>query len=485
MSSKDLRIAIVGSGFSGLGMAIRLKRAGIHSFFILERAGEIGGTWRDNSYPGCACDIPAHLYSFSFEQNANWSRLYSPWHEIQAYLERCTDKYQLRSHIKFNSDVREARFDGSSGKWTILCSSGQTYRANILISATGPLNKPVIPDIRGLGSFAGEWFHSSTWNHDYDLTDKNVAVIGTGASAIQIIPGIVDRVKKLYVYQRTPPWVVPRWDRPFGRVARAVFRQVPPLRWIYRALLYWYQEQLAFAFVTNLGTHKLLEKIAAGHMKRVIKNPAMREKLTPSYRIGCKRILVADDYYPAIARDHVELVTEPIKAFTMHGILTEDGMERAVDAIVLATGFAATEFVAPMKIYGKQGTELGALWRRDVESYLGITVSGFPNFFMLIGPNTGLGHNSVVFMLEAQVHYVLKCIEAMRRKDAASIELRDEVQRAFSKRLQERMQRTTWVSGCRSWYLREDGKNFTLWPGFTVDYWLRTRRFREAHYEWA
>ncbi len=484
MTSEDFQIAIIGSGFSGLGMAIRLKRAGIDSFVIFERADDIGGTWRDNTYPGCACDIPAHLYSYSFEQNPHWSRRYSPWHEIQAYLVRCTDKYGLRPHISFNTEVTEARFDEGAGEWIIQTSSGKTYRANILVSGTGPLNKPVIPDIPGLAEFEGELFHSSAWNHGCDLTGKRVAVVGTGASAIQIIPGIVNQVKKLNVYQRTPPWIVPRWDRPFSRLTRTIFRYLPPLRWAYRALIYWYQEQLAFAFVTNIGAHRLLEKLASSHMKRVIKEPAMREKLTPAYRIGCKRILVADDYYPAIARDHVELVTEPIARVGRRGIITTDGEERAMDAIILATGFAATEFVAPMRIYGRRGTELSALWRDDVESYLGITVAGFPNLFMLIGPNTGLGHNSVVFMLEAQAHYVLKCIRAMRKRRTASIELRETVQREFSRRLQARMQRTTWVSGCRSWYLREDGKNFTLWPGFTVDYWLRTRRLRHGDYEW-
>ena len=479
----DLNIAIIGTGFSGLGIAIRLRKAGFDDFTLFERAGEIGGTWRDNAYPGCACDIPSHLYSFSFEPNPNWSRKYSSRNEIHAYMKHCFEKYDLAERTRFNTEIVEARYRKDARHWTLKTGDGESFTASILIAGMGPLNKPSIPEISGLQDFKGEKFHSSHWKHDFDLRDKAIAVVGTGASAIQIVPAIVDGVKRIDLYQRTPPWVVPRWDHAYSKLTKTLFRALPPLHRAYRSWIYWFNELFGFAFVTKSRVYKSLRKLALWNLRKAIEDPALVGKLTPDYRIGCKRILFSDDYYPALARKRVNVISDPIERVTENGVVA-GGVERPIDALVLGTGFNVTEFVTPMRIFGNEGQELGEMWRGNVETYLGITVVGFPNFFVLVGPNTGLGHNSLIFMIEAQVHYILSCIRGMRKRKAASVELRQDVQQAFSAGLQKRMTKTVWLSGCRSWYLREDGKNFTLWPGFTVDYWLRTRRVNHAHYLW-
>jgi cation diffusion facilitator CzcD-associated flavoprotein CzcO len=475
------RIAIIGSGFSGLAMALRLKQEGIDSFTLFERADEIGGTWRDNTYPGCACDIPSHLYSLSFAPNPDWSRKYSPWNEIQEYLLRLVEENDLRRHVRFGADITEARFDAAESTWTLETASGEQFTADFLVSGTGALNKAILPAIPGIDDFEGPSFHSSAWDHEVDLTGKRVAVIGTGASAIQIVPGIVDQVERLDLYQRTPPWVVPRWDHTISRFSKALFRTIPPTRWLYRNWLYWYQEFLGIGFVTNMGLHKVVEKLGRWNMNRAVESEELREALSPDYRIGCKRILVSDDYYPALAREQVEVITDGVERITPRGVVTASG-EREVDAIVYATGFITTEFVTPMKVDGLEGRELGEAWQSDTETYLGMTVAGYPNLFLLFGPNTGLGHNSALFMIEAQVNYIARCLKAMGRSGAKSVDVRSEVQKSFNERIQKRMKNTTWLSGCRSWYLTESGKNITLWPGFTVSYWLKTRRFDAADY---
>jgi cation diffusion facilitator CzcD-associated flavoprotein CzcO len=482
MNVPVLDVAIVGSGFSGIGMAIQLKKAGMSNFQIFERAKDLGGTWRDNSYPGCACDIPSHLYSFSFEPNANWPRKYSPYNEIFAYLKRCFKKHNLAEKTVFDANISECSFDEHTNQWMLKTSDGETYRAKFLVVGAGPLNKPNLPNFPGADAFEGPSFHSSQWDHTLDVTDKNIAVIGTGASAIQIVPAIADKVKKLSLFQRTAPWVIPRWDREISKFEQSVYKWVPPLRWLYRNLIYWYQEQGGLAFVTNIGAHKTIEKLARWHMGKVIQTPALLEKLTPKYRIGCKRILLSDDYYPALARDNVDVVTSDIAKLDRTGVITTDGTHYSVDAIIYGTGFAATEFIAPMKIYGTEGRELGKQWKQSAETLLGISTAGFPNFFVLVGPNTGLGHNSMVFMIEAQVNYIVSCLKTLRRKNSERLDLKPEAQRAFSAEVQEKMAKTAWMSGCKSWYLSPDGKNYTLWPGFTVSYWLKTRKFNADHY---
>lgn len=482
MNDPVLDVAIIGSGFSGIGMAIQLVKAGMPNFKIFERAEDLGGTWRDNSYPGCACDVPSHLYSFSFEPNANWSRKFSSHHEIFAYLKRCFEKYKLQDKTRFGANISECNFDEHANQWVIKTDSGEAFRARYLVMGAGPLNKPSIPTIPGADVFEGEAFHSSDWNHEYDVTGKHVAVIGTGASAIQIVPAIAEKVKTLSLFQRTPPWIIPRWDREISPFEQALYKWVPPLRWLYRNLIYWYQEQGGLAFVTNIGAHKTVEKLARWHIGKAIKDPALLEKLIPDYRIGCKRVLLSDDYYPAVARENVDVITSGVAKFDATGITSLDGNRYPVDAVIYGTGFAATEFVAPMHVYGTEGRELSKQWKQSAETLLGITTSGFPNLFVLVGPNTGLGHNSMVFMIEAQVNYIMSCLKSMKQQDNQRIDLKIEVQEAFSAEVQEKMAKTAWMSGCKSWYLSPDGKNYTLWPGFTVSYWFKTRKFNPEHY---
>ncbi|MEM7467537.1 MAG: NAD(P)/FAD-dependent oxidoreductase, partial [Pseudomonadota bacterium] len=403
MNDAVFEVAIIGTGFSGIGMAIQLKKAGINNFRIFERAEKLGGTWRDNTYPGCACDVPSHLYSYSFEPNPNWSRKYSSYAEIHAYLENCFNKYQLETQTSFSADIVECAFDDHASEWILKAADGETWRAKFLVVGAGPLNKPQIPNLPGIDTFEGATFHSSEWDHHYDVAGKNIAVIGTGASAIQIVPAIAERVKQLNLFQRTPPWIIPRWDREFSPFMRNLFKWMPPVRWLYRNLIYWYLEQSGMTFVTNTGAHKSAEKLARWHMRKAIKDSDLLEKVTPQYRIGCKRILVSDDYYPAVASDNVELVTEPITKLDRTGVVTADGQHHPVDAVIFGTGFNATEFVTPMRIFGLDGAELSQQWKQSAATYLGISTAGFPNLFFLVGPNTGLGHNSMVFMIEAQV----------------------------------------------------------------------------------
>ena len=474
-------VAIVGAGFAGIGMAIALKKAGSASFVVLERARDVGGTWRDNDYPGCACDIPSMLYSFSFEQRQRWSRIYPLQSEIWDYLRRCTDKYGIRPHIRFESELREARYDEGSATWTVR-TQRETLRTRVLITGLGPLNKPAIPALPGIERFGGVLFHSSQWNHAFDCAGKDVAVVGTGASAIQFVPELAPRVRRLSVFQRTAPWIIPKLDGPVGPLQQALRRFVPFYAWTVRKLIYWLLELRAYGFTIDPRQLAVAEKIAQRHLERQVPDPALRRALTPDYRLGCKRVLLSNDYYPALQRDNVELVTAPIAEVRERSIVTADGVERPIDALILGTGFQATSGVAPVAIYGRGGLELNEAWRNGIEAYVGITVAGFPNFFMLVGPNTGLGHNSVVFMIEAQVRYVMSALAYMRSKKVDALDVRSDVQLTFNRALQRRMSRTVWASGCKSWYLDERGKNVTLWPGFTFVYRLLTRRLNPEHY---
>ncbi|HVJ55138.1 MAG TPA: NAD(P)/FAD-dependent oxidoreductase [Aliidongia sp.] len=478
----ELDAVVIGTGFAGLGMAIKLKQAGIDKFVVFERGAEVGGTWRDNHYPGCACDIPSHLYSFSFEPNPDWTRMYPNQPEIYAYLKRCADKYGIRPYIRFNTEVVEAVYDRAGDFWRVRTGAGDSFTARIVVSGMGGLSRPAYPKIAGLDSFEGKAFHSAEWDHDYDLAGKNVAVIGTGASAIQFVPEVAKQVGKLHLFQRTAPWVVQRLDRPFSERERKLFRWLPGYRWLLRKSIYWRNEFLALGFVVNPNILRKAAGPALKFLEAMVPDPALRAKVTPKYTLGCKRILISNDYYPALARPNVEVVTEGIKEIRAHSVVTEDGVERPVDAIIYGTGFRATDILTPVKVIGRDGVDLNEAWRKGVESYLGITVAGYPNWFMLVGPNTGLGHNSMVFMIEAQIRYVMSCLKLMRRRGARAIDVKPQVQSAFNADIQHRLTGTVWASGCKSWYLDENGKNTTLWPGFTFQYWARTRRVAERDF---
>jgi cation diffusion facilitator CzcD-associated flavoprotein CzcO len=476
-----LSAIIVGAGFSGIAAGVELRRRGITDFLILEKASRVGGTWRENTYPGAACDVPSHLYSYSFEPNPRWSRAYGKQPEILAYLEHCADTYDLRSHLRLGEAVTQARFDEGRGCWHVTTATGEQLVARSLLLGNGALHVPQLPDIPGLDTFAGERFHSARWNHAYPLSGKRVAVVGTGASAIQFVPEIAPDVARLHVFQRTAPWVVPKRDRAITEAEQWLFEHVPGAHWLRRTGLYWLMESRVVGFAYAPRVNQLLERLVRLHLERAVPDPRLRAKLTPSYRLGCKRVLISNDWYPALQRDHVELVTDAIAEVTPRGVRTVDGTEREVDALILGTGFRVSEYLSSIQVLGRDGLELNDVWRVSLRNYLGITVSGFPNLFLLMGPNTGLGHNSMIFMIEAQARYAAEAISLMREHDLATLDVRPEVERAFRAELAQRMKHTVWTSGCTSWYQTPDGDVF-LWPAATVDYWWRTRRVALADY---
>ncbi|KWK48474.1 alpha/beta hydrolase [Burkholderia stagnalis] len=484
-AAAPLAAIIIGAGFAGIGMAIALQREGMHDFVILERAHDVGGVWRDNSYPGAACDVPSHLYSFSFEPNPRWSRTFAPQAEIHAYLQHCARKYGLARHLRFGAEVRHARYDEPHAQWRVTLADGTELSAALLVSGTGQLSRPALPTLPGMETFRGHAFHSAHWDHAYPLAGKRVAVVGTGASAIQFVPAIAGAVKSLTVFQRSPAYLMPRPDRPYRRWEQALFRRLPWAMKLHRAAIYLRYESRAIAFTRLNG----LMDVAVGRpfrklLARQVPDAALRERLTPDYPIGCKRILLSSDYLAAIARPNVELVTQGIRRVTEHGIETADGTHHPVDAIVYGTGFAATEFLSPMRITGRGGLDLNDAWRRGAQAYLGMTVPGFPNFFMLYGPNTNLGHNSIVYMLESQIAHVMRCVRAMRQAGASAIDVDAGRYRRYNVHVQQRLAGSVW-SGCKSWYVDASGHNSTNWPGFTLTYRWLARRSGLAAYRFS
>ncbi|HEU4361423.1 MAG TPA: NAD(P)/FAD-dependent oxidoreductase [Mycobacterium sp.] len=481
------RALVIGTGFSGLGMGIALQRRGI-DFLMLDKADEIGGTWRDNTYPGCACDIPSHLYSFSFEPKPDWEYLFSYQDEIFDYLRGVTDKYGLRRYIVFNARVERAHWDDDEYRWHVFTADGREFVAQFLISAAGALHIPAVPDFDGLDDFrnaGGAAFHSAEWDHSVDLTGKNVAVIGTGASAIQIVPEIVDRVAGLQLYQRTPAWVVPRTNETLPPRLRRALTNIPGLRLGFRTAIYWAQEALAYGMTKRPAVLKVGEALGKWNIRRGVSDRELRRKLTPHYRLGCKRILNSSSYYPAVANPKTELVTEHIARMTPGGIVTADGTERAADVIIFATGFHVSDSYTYVEIKGSHGEDLVDRWNREgVVAHRGVTVAGVPNLFFLLGPNTGLGHNSVVFMIESQIHYISAAITAADSAGAQALAPTRAAQDRFNDKLQHKLAGSVWnTGGCRSWYLDEHGKNPVLWGGYTWQYWNATRRLVPAEYQ--
>ncbi|AOE84805.1 flavin-containing monooxygenase [Pseudomonas sp. TCU-HL1] len=476
-----LHVLIIGAGFGGLGLAIQLQKAGFRDFLILEKGREVGGTWRDNSYPGAACDVPSHLYSFSFEPKTDWSRKFAPQAEIFAYQQHCTDKYGLRRHIRFECEVEGAEFDEASGTWLVQTCNGERYRARALVSACGQLNRPAWPRIAGLEGFKGELFHSARWNHDYPLEGKRVAVIGTGASAIQFIPQIVPKVARLSLFQRSAAYVIPKPDRIYKAWELALMRHLPWLQKFDRVLKYLQHESRVLAFSVFPPLMKLMQFRFRQHLARGIADPELRQRLIPDYPLGCKRILISNDFYPALARPNVDVIDQGIREVTEDAVVSSYGQRHEVDAIILGTGFTATDFLAPMSIRGLGGRDLNEAWREGAEAYLGVSVSGFPNLFILYGPNTNLGHNSIIYMLESQFPYVLDGIRALG--GLRYLDLKPDVQRHFNQRLQQDVRHTVWEQGCNSWYKTADGRNTNNWPGFTFSYRQQTRRLELDLYE--
>lgn len=463
---------VVGAGFAGLCAAIRLDEDGESDYLVVEKGSDVGGTWRDNTYPGAACDVPSQLYSFSFAPNPDWSMSFSPQPEIQAYLRRVALDAGVLDRFVFDTTVEAAAWDDEAQAWTVEVSGRhgtQTVTATTLIVGAGGLSEPKLPDIDGIDGFQGEIFHSARWNHDVDLTGKRVAVIGTGASAIQIVPELQKVVGHLDVYQRTAPYVLPRNDRRYTRVERLAFRHLPGVQKLYRTAIYWGRETYVPGFTLQPKLALPAKKMALANITKGISDPALREKVTPTFEIGCKRILISNAYYPALDADNVDLVTDRIVKVTGDAVVTADGTERPVDVLVVATGFHTTDLPIAERVRGRGGASLAETWREGgMSAYKGTTVHGFPNMFMIVGPNTGLGHSSMVFVIESQVEYIRDAIRTMRRHRYAAVEPAPRAQRKWNDDLQRRMRRTVWnTGGCSSWYLDEHGRNTVLWPRST------------------
>ncbi len=476
-SRKPYRIAIIGSGFSGLCLAIHLKKQGLHRFTIFEKGDRVGGTWRDNSYPGAACDVPSFAYSFSFEQKTDWTRKWSAQAEILEYMEHCARKYDVLSHIRFRTEVTGATFHAETGLWHILTASGEHHEAEILVSGVGQLNLPKMPNIKGLDSFGGPAFHSARWDHAVDLADKDIGVIGNAASAIQFIPQIAPRARRLFIFQRSANWMMPRNDRAYSEDEKARFQRFPWLARLYRWSI-WLRYELTF-FPIMRHNHFLaerLQRLAIQSMRAQISDPKLQEALIPNYPIGARRMLISDDYYATLARPNVHVVTEAIDHVQREGVVTKSDLLFPVDVLVLATGFQSTSFLAPMDIRGVHGQRLQDVWRDGAYAYLGLTVPGFPNFFLMYGPNTNLGHNSIVFMIECQTAYIMDCLRQMSAANLKFIDVRSDIVSAYNEALQAQLAYSVWAQTDHSWYKTASGKITNNWSGPTLSYWWKTRR---------
>ncbi len=479
-------VLIIGAGFSGLGMGVELDKHGLSDWLIIERDDEVGGTWWANQYPGCACDVESQLYSFSFELNPQWSHTFARQPEILAYLKGVADKYDLRRRIRFQTAATAATFEDRHGVWTVTTNRGDTIRARSLACCAGGLSHPTNPKIDGLETFAGTMFHSARWNHSAKLEKKRVGVIGTGASAIQIVPEIVDKVRTLNVFQRTPPWIVPRLDREIGAGEKALYAAVPALQWLVRAGYYWRRELVVGPALIKQGLlTRLLERMARAHLARSVRDPELRRKLLPSYVIGCKRILISNDYYPALQRPNAALTTESIERIEPRGVITKDGKLHELDVLVLASGFEASERAVRFDMRGRDGRTLDDAWKNGMEAYYGTTISGFPNFYLVPGPNIGGGHTSLIFMLEAQIRYAVSAIREMRARGARFVDVRPAIQANYNAKIQRRFEGTVWSSGCHAWYRTANGKHTVLYPDLTARFFLETRRFDAENYDFV
>ncbi|HLM27123.1 MAG TPA: NAD(P)/FAD-dependent oxidoreductase [Thermoleophilaceae bacterium] len=481
---EEVEICIVGSGFSGLGMAVNLLEDGETDFVVLERGDDVGGTWHYNTYPGCGCDVPSHLYSFSFAPNPEWSQTYSLQPEIRSYLQRVADDFGVRPYLELNTTMADALWDEDDQRWVIKTDRGD-LRAKVLVTGMGPLAEPRLPEIPGLDSFEGTIMHSARWDGSVGLEGKRIASIGTGASAIQYVPEVQKVASKLHVFQRTAPWVLPHTNRRIKGWEKRLYKLFPPLQRLNRAGVYAAREAVVVGLVKRPRTIKLLERVARRHLANQVEDPELREKVTPDYTIGCKRILPSNKWYPALSTDNVELVTLGVTEIKPNAIVDQDGVEREVDVILLGTGFQVADMPLGKVVTGRSGQTLDESWGGSPRAMLGATAPDFPNLFMLLGPNTGLGHNSMVYMIESQIAYVLDALRAMREHDAATVEVRPEAAAAFNQEVDRRHEDTVWTSGCSSWYLDDTGRNATLWPDWTFVFRRRTSSFNPAHYRLA
>lgn len=476
------RVAVIGTGFGGLGMAIRLRQAGIDDVVVFEKAERLGGTWRDNTYPGSGCDLPSHLYSLSFAPNPEWTRRFPEQAEILDYLERIADDFDVRRLIRFGAEVTSLEFDDASAAWTVTLADGSTHEADAVVAATGQLNRPHVPAIEGLDTFAGPAFHSARWDHDLDLTGRHVGVIGIGASAIQFVPAIADDVASMALFQRSVNYVAPKPDGPISERTRTLLRRVAPLRLAYRASIYARFEWRFVAFRQGSKLGEVGRRAFRKALTKVVSDDLPAEAVVPDYPLGCRRILISNDWYPTLLKPHVKVVTDPIDRVEPDAVVA-GGTRHPVDTLIFGTGFKATDFLAPIRVVGRGGRELAEAWRDGPEAHLGITVSGFPNLFLLYGPNTNLGHNSIIFMLERQIGYALRCIRRLAVEGLAWVDVRPEVQEASNARLQDELSRTVWAGSCHSWYKDARGRITNNWSTWTYRYWWRTFRPDPADFD--
>ncbi|MDI2128213.1 flavin-containing monooxygenase [Yinghuangia seranimata] len=465
------RVAVIGAGFAGLCMAIRLRRAGIHDFTVFEKADDVGGVWRDNTYPGAGCDVPSVLYSYSFAQHGRWSRSFPLQREILAYLRRCVEDHEIGDHIRYGTEIVAAEWDEGESAWRLRTADGGEHAARVLVTGVGQLNRPRYPAVPGVGKFGGVAFHSAEWRHDHDLTGKRVAVIGTGPSAVQFVPEVAKQAAQLYVFQRSANWVVPKPDHEHGSLALTLLDKVAPIRLLKRGMTYLRGETVIYWAIKGGRLAKLAEWAARKHLRTQIADPVLRAKLTPDFPIGCKRILISDDWYPALARENVEVVTSPVSRIIKTGVDTADGVHRGVDTLIYGTGFLATEFLKPIEVVGKDGTRLHEVWKDGAAAYLGITVPAFPNMYMLYGPGTNLGHNSIIYMIESQAEYVLRKVLAggVHEVSQKSFDAHQEL-------LGTTVADSAFSAGCDSWYKNADGKVTTNWALRTLTYRSMTRK---------
>lgn len=479
-----LEVAVIGTGFSGLGMGIRLKKAGITNFRIFEKAGDVGGTWRDNTYPGCGCDVKSQLYSYSFEPYPDWSHAYATQGEIYHYIKHCAEKYGMYPYIRFNSGIVGARFDATCGEWELDIEGGEKVRARNVVAAPGPFSDPNDAKIPGTDSFKGIKIHTARWDHTVDLKGKRVGLIGTGATAVQVGPAIVSDVKHLTVFQRTPNWIMPRLDREISSREKQINRKHPAAMKASRLGNYWFNELTAPFLILKYDAFKAQpEKIARGYLKRKVKDPVLLEKLTPTFKFGCKRVLVSSDWYTTMQRNDVTLVDQGIERITEKGIVSKDGAEHEFDIIIFATGYQVRSTGAPFGIYGLNGQSLNEKWKEGAEAFNGISTADFPNLYFLVGPFTGPGHTSVIAYAEAQIDYTWQAIEFRRQRELKYVTVKPEAEAQFVRAMDQRSEHTVWKSGCASWYLSPNGRNNTLYPGFNAEYRLRILRFNPANYQ--
>ena len=475
-------VIVIGAGFGGLGAAIELTRAGFPDVTILERAHELGGVWRENTYPGAGCDVPSPLYSYSFEPNPQWPRRFSMQSDIHAYMKAAATKYGLDGRIQYGTEVSSAEFDAEAGRWRVRTTTGEQLDANVLVPAVGQLSRPSWPNIAGIDSFRGPAFHSALWDHELDLTGKRVAVIGTGASAIQFVPQIQPGVAHLDLFQRTPPYIAPKLDKQYSPRHHRMFDRLPVTQRGERFAIWTMLEVITLGMTRVRPLGAVLQWICLRHLRSQVTDPVLLTKLTPDYPAGCKRVLFSDTYLPALAQPNVDVITESVSEITPDGVRTADGVEHPADVIIYGTGFAAKDFLAPITICGVDGRDLQQMWAEGARAYLGMALPGFPNMFLMYGPNTNLGAGSIIYMLEAQARYIRQAVERIARAGPAYLEVRPEVEARYDDEVQARASRSVW-SMCTSWYRNANGRVVTNWPGLVSEYYRRTKRLDDTDFQ--